>query len=505
MGSLMYLTSSDKHRVLSKAHRETVDGLLVLHLAGSPYEMGFQHGALCKAEIYGFRREAYAYMSRLIASALKLPQFLARPLTRPLLMRQVRAYLPFTTREHLNEMQGIADGAGVHILEALLVNAVWEMYLVGGCSEFALRGSKTADGELLHGYNYDLADPAHAFINPYLALIFSRPADGYAFAQVNTVGCVGVNAGLSAKGISVAWDNTYLRPESTLLKGIPLRCTPMELALRHLVQSADSVKAGVAIMRSHLPRPTADIIIVGDGQANQALALEMAGDTSAIREMSDDAVWSANSFVSPALGPEDRRGMPGDDLDETGSRLGRYASYTELITLAGGKIDVHGAVQILRDPYPREKAGYIYPSNRSRTICRPVTSFSLVMQPKAQRIWVGDPRIPAPQGRYLGFDLQTEAPLTESPIPSSGFHQAVQSVEHFTAGRYSQALQALEKALTLDGESIPLRLMSAQVHAALGNTKAAQAEIDLARASGASPGARIPFPSAIQPLITLTA
>lgn len=499
----MPLSSSERRRLLSTAHREVVDGLLVVHLTGKPYEMGFQHGALCRDEIRAFRAEAYAYMSTLIASAFKLPRALARLVTRPLLMRQVRAYMPFTPQEYQQEMRGVADGAGVHILEALLVNAVWEMYLVGGCSEFAVRGSKTVDGELLHGYNYDLADPAHAFINPYLALIFSRPADGFPFAQVNTVGCVGANAGLSLYGVSVAWDNTYLRSGSTLLEGAPRRCTPFEVALRRLLQYADSVEAGVSIMRSHLPRPAADIIIIGDGQANRAVALETVGAQSCIREMSEDAIWSANSFVSPELGLEDRRGMPTDDLDETGSRLGRYASYTELIALRERKIDVPAAVEILRDPYPREKTGYIYPANRARTICRPVTSFSLVMQPRAGRIWVGDPHIPAPLGRYLGFDLRREAPLDEATIPPTGFHQAVLGYEHYIAGRATAAMQALEKALSLDGESAPLQLMLAEVYRQAGLEERAQAAADRARALGAMPGTPLPFPSAIKPVTYL--
>jgi hypothetical protein len=500
----MRLFYTERERILSNARRETIDGLLVLHLSGTPYEMGFQHGALCQDEIHAFRREAYAYMSTLIAKAFRLPASAARLITRPMLLRQVRAYKPFTPREYLEEMHGVADGARVNVLEALLVNAVWEMYIVGGCSEFAVRGSKTVDGELLHGYNYDLADPAHAFINPFLALIFSRSKEGFPFAQVNTVGCVGVNAGLSTHGISVAWDNTYLRPESKLLEGVQRRCTPFEIALRHLLQQSSSIEEAVEIMRSTLPRPTADIIIIGDGKANRAVAMETAGSAWAFREMEQDAIWSANSFVSPSLGPEDRRGMPTTDLDETGSRLGRYASYIELIAQSEKKIDVRGAVEILRDPYPREKVGYIYPPNRQRTICRPVTSFSLVMQPRTGRIWVGDPRIPAPQGRYLGFDLNTEALVSEPPIPPTGYQHAEQSQEHFSAGRYSEALQSLEKAILLDGDSVPIRLMLAQVQRAMGQEDAAPNDLDQAHALDAPHNRRVPFPSAIKPLTYLT-
>jgi hypothetical protein len=289
-----------------------------------------------------------------------------------------------------------------------------------------------------------------------------------------------------------------------LLAGVSRHCTPFELALRQLLQYANSADAGVEIVRSHLPRPTADIIIVSDAAANRAVAMEIAGGIFALREMQDDALWSANSFVSPVLAPEDRRGFPAGDLDETGSRLGRYASYTELIAQTPDKMDVSRAVEILRDPYPREKHGYVYPPARPRTICRPVTSFSLVMQPKAQRTWVGDPRVPAPLGRYLCFDVRTESPIAESPVPPTGFHQSALGYEHFVAGRYMEALLALEEALTLDGESVPLRLMLAQVHSALGQGDAARAQVKQAQVAGGRPGARIPFPSAITPLTYLT-
>lgn len=499
------LTTTEKRRILSSAHRETIDGLLVVHLAGTPYEMGFQHGALCKEEIRAFRREAYSYMATLIAFEFHLPLNFAQLITRPLLLRQVRAYLPFTPSEYLEEMRGVADGANVGLREALLVNAVWEMYLAGGCSEFAVRGVKSADGELLHGYNYDLADPAHAFINPYLALIFSNPSNGFGFAQINTVGCIGVNAGLSVQGISVAWDNTHLRPGSKLLDGVPRRCTPFELALRRLLQYADSADAGIEIVRSHLPRPMADIIIIGDGPARRAVAMEMAGKISAIREMQEEAIWSANSFVSQILGPEDKRGMPGDNLEETGSRLGRYASYAEIIAQDPRKIDVQRAVEILRDPYPREKCGYVYPPARPRTICRPVTSFSLVMQPKAGRFWVGDFRIPAPLGRYLGFNLFTGSPLNEASLPPTGFHYADKAYSYFSSRRYSEAIHAIETAQALDGPSVPLQLMLAQVYDAMGQEENARYQREQAREKAGSVAqqplsdVKVPFPSAIRP------
>jgi tetratricopeptide (TPR) repeat protein len=500
----MASTAPERQKLLAAARREVMDGLLVLHLAGTPYAMGMQQGALCRAEIHGLRRAAYRYLGGEVARLLRLPLAAARLITRPLLLWQARAYLPFVAPQHREEMRGIADGAGVHLLEALLINAIWELYLASGCSEFALRGRKSAGGTLLHGYNYDLIEPDQAFISPYLALLFYRPSSGAPFAQLNMLGCVGVNAGISARGISVAWDNTILRPGSALLTGVPRRCTPFVLALRQLIQHTDSIESAVAIMRDHLPRPTADIIIVGDGQAERAVAIETAGGALAVREMDDDAIWSANSFVTAALAAEDRPGATGGGVGETGNSQGRYTRYAELLGQAGAGIDVAGAVGLLRDPYPHERHGYHHPPERTRTICRPMTAFSLVMQPGLQRFWVSDLRIPAPLGRYIGFDLAGEAPLPGAAMPPSGFQHAAEGYRHFAAGRYGEAAQALAQALELDGESAPLRLMLAQVYRAMGQAEAAQAEEQRARAAGALDGARVPFPSAILPLTYLT-
>jgi hypothetical protein len=152
----------------------------------------------------------------------------------------------------------------------------------------------------------------------------------------------------------------------------------------------------------------------------------------------------------------------------------------------------------------RERHGYLHPPQRTRTICRPITAFSLVMQPGLQRFWVGDLRVPAPLGRYIGFDLAGEAQMPDTTVPPSGFQHAAEGYQHFAAGRYTQAAHALECALELDGESAPLRLMFAQVYRALGQAQAAQLEEQRAHAAGALAGKRIPFPSAIQPLTYLT-
>ncbi len=120
---------------------------------------------------------------------------------------------------------------------------------------------------MIHGYNYDLMKPEHAIIQPYLAALFYRPSSGIPFVTVNTVGSVGVNAGFNDAGISVAWDDTHLNT-TELFQGISGNAVPFIITLRRLLQYAKTVDEAVKIALTGLPRPLADIIVIGSAGEN---------------------------------------------------------------------------------------------------------------------------------------------------------------------------------------------------------------------------------------------
>ena len=512
----------DEHeRVLSAARVERHGGLTALYLAGTPYEMGYQHGVLARDLIHGFRAAAYRYVTSLVPA----PAWLARPL----LFFQAAAYRPAIPPEYAQEMQGIAHGAGVHPIEVLVSTAIWEMYLVSGCSEFAVEGSLTTDGSLLHGYNYDLMHPDHALIQPYLAAIFYRPSQGVPFFTVNTVGSIGANAGMNEAGISVAWDNTYLRDDE-LTRDIRGPAVPFILTLRKLLQHSRCLEEAVRTVTVSLPRPMGDIVIIGSAEEGRAVALETAGHTHALRQMEGGAIWSTNCFRSPELAPHDHRG-DGRTLsgDEEWSRFPRFAAYRQLFAGSDGQPDLSGldpatAAAFLRHPYPREAGGFLHPNPAARaTICREYTSWSLVMKPAAGRLWVSNTTTPAPQGRFYAFDLPAWQRLPKHDLAPTGYQAAQRCVLHFLSGDRSEAHAALEEAVSLDGPTAPLWLMRAVLQVLAGERKEsaetlqelavrwpatpagalARAWLDGEPASVQDPMSSrpIPFPSAIRPLI----
>jgi hypothetical protein len=357
---------------------------------------------------------------------------------------------------------------------------------------------------------------------------------------------------MNEAGISVAWDNTYLK-EDRLTRGIQGPAVPFIITLRRLLQHSQNLLEAVDTVIRSLPRPLADTIIVGSAAEGRAVALETAGAEYAVREMENGVIWSTNCFRSPELARHDRRGDGSGLVEaEMWKRFPRHSAYGELLSARGtaharrepqarggpqlsrGHVSPASAAALLRDPYPREAQGYAWPVEAPRsTICRDISSWSLVMEPGLGRLWASDVRLPGPQGRFYAFDLPGWRRLPELDLAPSGYHAALQAAERFLEGELERARGALEEALALDGETAPLLLMRAVLDGVAGQEEKAvrgarQVATRWTRSPlgklarvwlGGSPDLtpmvressaaltdappRVPFPSAIRPLIHL--
>ena len=88
---------------------EEVDGYRVLHLKGTPYEMGYQHGALLKDDI----RENVRFLFEVKAKELKLEVGGLKLLNPKRAIGGIAAtQKKFVPERFFEEMRGVADGAG---------------------------------------------------------------------------------------------------------------------------------------------------------------------------------------------------------------------------------------------------------------------------------------------------------------------------------------------------------------------------------------------------------
>ncbi len=127
-------------------------GFPLVEVCGNSYEMGYQHGA----QVAGLVRRYIELIEKLAGQ----PQ--------DVLSRNALAFLP-TLRAFspafVEEVRGLADGAGISFEQALLcqvrgeaarVAGIQSSQLDEGCTAFAFTGSATADGRPLAGQNQDL-------------------------------------------------------------------------------------------------------------------------------------------------------------------------------------------------------------------------------------------------------------------------------------------------------------------------------------------------------------
>jgi isopenicillin-N N-acyltransferase-like protein len=128
----------------------------LIDLAGSPRERGRLHG---KAAADRLRRGARMYADSLLKSGVDWPE----------LERRAEALVPSIDRfdpTYVEEMRGIAEGAGEPFAAVVLMNARTEMVAAArqqeaakqapdGCTAALALPEASADGVLLHGQNWD--------------------------------------------------------------------------------------------------------------------------------------------------------------------------------------------------------------------------------------------------------------------------------------------------------------------------------------------------------------
>jgi len=178
----------------------------VLDLAGTPAQIGAAHGEAQRERI---RAAVDRFLGFILGSA-------AIPLTEESLWAHWAPQVAANQREApalVEEMRGIARGAGVSFERIFLLNSLLDLnsfrYLAlaenfAGCSTFAVVAA-AGNGQTLTGQTYDMPE----FHQESLALLRLRPAQGPRQLVFTFAGIVGA-AGLNEAGIGV--NINYLSP-----------------------------------------------------------------------------------------------------------------------------------------------------------------------------------------------------------------------------------------------------------------------------------------------------
>jgi isopenicillin-N N-acyltransferase-like protein len=176
--------------------------LPLIHIYGSHKQMGCQIGEACRQQVQHSIENARV----LLAEAYDQLQLTWEGAT-----IQARKYLPFAEERYpqfIEELQGIAEGAGVSFDDVAIINAmeavtIDALHLVK-CTSMAVNQERTANGHVLISHNEDWLpeDEDDVF------MIHARPSNGPPFLAM-TYGALLPNIGINAYGIAQCCDSVY--------------------------------------------------------------------------------------------------------------------------------------------------------------------------------------------------------------------------------------------------------------------------------------------------------
>jgi hypothetical protein len=278
------------------AYRYPQDGWIVVHIEGSPYERGYQHGNLISKEIADYA-DALAKSRSTTDPAAAWSE--TRTLVNALFLRK---YDP----EYLEEMKGIADGAAsagakihgraVDLIDIAAVNSELETSCLGGalealptgledksfaepkfprekpaqadhCSAFVATGPATADGKIVFGHitMFGLYEVRH--FNIWLDI---KPEKGHRVLMQTFAG--GIHSGMDY----YQNDAGLLLTETTIGQTkFGENATPLASRIRKVIQYANSIDDAVAFLKDGNNGLYTNEWLLGDINTNEIAMFEL--------------------------------------------------------------------------------------------------------------------------------------------------------------------------------------------------------------------------------------
>lgn len=215
----------------------------LVEVSGNAYELGYQHGVQA---------------ADLIRRYLILTERLTR-MSRVTLCRNAMSFLPLIEQlspAYVEEIRGLASGAGLSFEEAMLCQARAEAAYMKdeGCSAFALTGVATLDHSPLAGQNSDLL-PEYSDV---AILLHVRPTDGRPRALMFTfAGQLGY-MGMNQYGLALFANALY---DYQWQLGLP------KYPMKRVVLEQRTVAEGINLLARHR-LCSANNIVLADRQGN---------------------------------------------------------------------------------------------------------------------------------------------------------------------------------------------------------------------------------------------
>lgn len=267
-----YIDSPEKEaEILSRAKLSWTDDkrVRVIVVRGTPYEMGYQQGALLRQEIQDNMGFLYDQAIRKFQTAELFDEIYER----------MRPYIP---EDYVEEMHGIAHGARIplhmvhhiHILPELgewsgkkKIKKVLDKMMAGElattCSNFAGGSTATPDGSFYAVRVLDWGMHKLSKLHRYPLITVGIPNEGVPWANIGWVGFLGCISGMNAEGITIG-EMGYGDPPNETLFG-----KPMPFMLRDVMRYSHNLADVRKVIQES--KPTCSFVfLMTDGKTGDA-------------------------------------------------------------------------------------------------------------------------------------------------------------------------------------------------------------------------------------------
>lgn len=397
---------------------------IILHLSGTPYEMGYQHGKLLKDEILSGVYPIFSDPISHNSDFYDKPKWMKKLMLKFLEIKVYKKIERNTPREYLEELKGIADGAGLDYRSVFIANFLsdltmamvpsvinkkaLDMGISAACSSFAASGPATADGKLIFGRNTDYSGQGRW--GPNQVIFFYEPKDGYRYVKVSTAGLIKCNSAMNEMGIVIG--GHFMGFDGSAPDGVSF--TIFENEIMRKAQNIDNVLN----MLKENRRGGSFGFLIADGKTKEAVVVESNPDLLGVREMGKNMIALTNFATTPEMEPFDL--MTKYDIAMR-NLFGRYRRLIDLIEDNYGKITPALAAEFMSDHWD-----VILDMERGTgiSVCSDNNVTSVVFVPEDGLFWVATGKEPACAAEYIGFDINAGfegKPPMVSPKVLSGY------------------------------------------------------------------------------------
>ena len=264
-------------------------------------------------------------------------------------------------------------------------HALQNLALVG-CTSFGTWGSRSEDGNMIIGRNFDFYVGDHFSENKIVS--FEKPSDGFKFMYVTWGGFIGVVSGMNEKGLTV----TINAAKSDVPTG---SATPVSLVAREILQYAQNISEALAIAKKR-KMFVSESFLIGSSEDGKAVIIEKTPDSVGLYDPGKNEIICANHFQSKELVNLKSNRI---QIKQSASDY-RYRRLEELLK-ATPKNSVAETLRILRDRSGMENLDI--GQGNEKAVNQMIAHHSIIFEPQKQLVWVSTG--PWQLGEFVCYDL----------------------------------------------------------------------------------------------------